>query len=266
MLEESFEWLNKEQCTAYLKRLGLSWPQNLSLEFLDHLIRTHLEKIPFENLDLVRTHELIPTDLESIYNKIVPGNRGGYCFELNALLLGLLRGIGFQAYPAACRVLRRPGLRMPTHRASVVCIDHKKYFCDVGYGGIACTRAARMEIGAVTETEFGSFYFERECFGWLNFWYQAKKEGQQEPIKIFMVSEIPSAPVDFAPANEAMCREGSMFYDKMIVQKITPYGPVSIDGNQFTFRGQNGKAVSEITSAKELQDILKREFQIEISL
>ena len=52
----------------------------------------------------------------------------------------------------------------------------------------------------------------------------------------------------------------------MIVQKITPYGPVSIDGNQFTFRGQNGKAVSEITSAKELQDILKREFQIEISL
>ena len=52
----------------------------------------------------------------------------------------------------------------------------------------------------------------------------------------------------------------------MIVQKITPYGPVSIDGGQFTFRGKDGKAVSEIASEKELQDILKREFQIEISL
>ena len=98
------------------------------------------------------------------------------------------------------------------------------------------------------------------------FLVSVKKEGQQEPIKIFMVSEIPSAPVDFAPANEAMCRKGSMFYDKMIVQKITPYGPVSIDGGQFTFRGKDGKAVSEIASEKELQDILKREFQIEISL
>ena len=157
MLEETCEGLNKEQCTAYLKRLGLSWPQNLSLEFLDQLIRTHLEKIPFENLDLVKNHDLIPTDQESIYKKIVLGNRGSYCFELNALLLGLLRGIGFQAYPVACRVLRRPGLRMPTHRASVVCFEDKKYFCDVGYGGIACTRAAQMELGAVTETEFGSF-------------------------------------------------------------------------------------------------------------
>lgn len=266
MLEESFEWLDQKQCSAYLERLGLSWPRELSREFLDQLIRTHLEKIPFENLDLVKTHEVIPTDLESIYNKIVLNRRGGYCFELNALLLGLLRGIGFEAYPVACRVLMRPGLRMPTHRASVVCLNDRKYFCDVGYGGIACTRAAWMETGSVTETEFGSFYFERECFGWLNFWYQSKRQGGEEPVKIFMISEVPSAPVDFAPANEAMCRKGSMFYDKMIIQKITSYGPVSIDDDHFTLRGKDGKTVSVISSKTELQDILKREFQIEFTL
>ena len=69
-------------------------------------------EIPFENLDLVRTHELIQTDLDTVYKKIIQGRRGGYCFELNALFLGLLRGLGYQAYPVACRVLRRPGLRM----------------------------------------------------------------------------------------------------------------------------------------------------------
>jgi len=266
MLEESFERLNKEQCATYLKRLGISLPDQLSSGFLDKLIQTHLYKIPFENLDLIKDHKVISTDLETVYQKIVLGNRGGCCFELNALFLGLLRGLGYTAYPIACRVLMRPGLRMPTHRASVVCLEDRKYFCDVGYGGIACIRGAVMEPGKVTETEFGDFFFERECVGWLNFWYQSKKSGQEKPVKIFMVSEIPSAPVDFAPANEAMCRQGSMFYDKLIVQKMTPYGPVSIDGSCFTIRGKEGKRVSELSSREELLKILKEEFQIEISL
>lgn len=124
MLEESFEQLNQKQCAAYLKKLKLP-QEECTLEFLDRLIRRHLEEIPFENLDLVRTHELIQTDLDTVYKKIIQGRRGGYCFELNALFLGLLRGLGYQAYPVACRVLRRPGLRMPTHRASVVCADGK---------------------------------------------------------------------------------------------------------------------------------------------
>lgn len=58
MLEESFEQLDQEQCAAYLKRLKLP-QEECTLEFLDRLIRRHLEEIPFENLDLVRTHELI---------------------------------------------------------------------------------------------------------------------------------------------------------------------------------------------------------------
>ena len=124
MLEESFEQLDQEQCAAYLKRLKLP-QEECTLEFLDRLIRRHLEEIPFENLDLVRTHELISTDLDTVYKKIIQGKRGGYCFELNALFLGLLRGLGYQAYPVACRVLRRPGLRMPTHRASVSALTVK---------------------------------------------------------------------------------------------------------------------------------------------
>lgn len=31
-------------------------------------------------------------------------------FEINALFLGLLRGLGYTAFPTACRVLMRPGL------------------------------------------------------------------------------------------------------------------------------------------------------------
>ena len=49
----------------------LKLPQEeCTLEFLDRLIRRHLEEIPFENLDLVRTHELISTDLDTVYKKL----------------------------------------------------------------------------------------------------------------------------------------------------------------------------------------------------
>ena len=64
MLEESFEQLDQEQCAAYLKRLKLP-QEECTLEFLDRLIRRHLEEIPFENLDLVRTHEL-----NTVYKKL----------------------------------------------------------------------------------------------------------------------------------------------------------------------------------------------------
>lgn len=263
MLEESFEQLDQKQCAAYLKKLKLP-QEECTLEFLDRLIRRHLEEIPFENLDLVRTHELIQTDLDTVYKKIIQGRRGGYCFELNALFLGLLRGLGYQAYPVACRVLRRPGLRMPTHRASVVCADGKKYFCDVGYGGIACVRAALMEPGAVTHTDFGSFYFERECAGWLNFWHKGEKNREKSGIKIFMVAEFPSAPVDFAPANQAMCSPGAMFYDKVVVHRMTKYGPLSVEGNQVTLREKEGKKIVMLSSGEELREVLKKEFKIEV--
>ena len=49
MLEESFEQLNQKQCAAYLKKLKLP-QEECTLEFLDRLIRRHLEEIPFENL------------------------------------------------------------------------------------------------------------------------------------------------------------------------------------------------------------------------
>ena len=79
-----------------------------------------------------------------------------------------------------------------------------------------------------------------------------------------MVAQIPSAPVDFAPANEAMCSEGSIFVKDVMVQKMTDWGPVSIDGDQFTSRSQTGKKVTKITSEEELQKILTEVFDIEL--
>lgn len=282
MLEESFECLSKEQCGAYLKKLELEKPGSCDLEFLDRLILRHLERISFENLDVVWKHNLINTALDAVYKKVVENGRGGYCFELNALFLGLLRGLGYDAYPVACRVMV-PGentVRIPTHRGSVVRLDGKKYFCDVGFGGIACTRAARMDPGTVTETKFGSFFFEQDYEGWLMMRYVSKqtippqKPGiilsedpcrmQAEPADILMVSEYACSPVDFAYANRAMCEKGSHFYDRLTVQRMTEYGPCSIEYNHVTLRDENGKKEFDVSSEEELNRILKEKFMLKV--
>lgn len=270
MLKEAFECLDAERCDVYLKKLGLKRPGSCDREFLDRLIARHLEIIPFENLDVVQSHKTVSTELGAVYKKVVENGRGGYCFELNALFLGLLRGLGYDGFPVACRVMAacKDGLRMPTHRASAVRLDGRKYFCDVGFGGIACTRAALMEPGEITETKFGSFILEREYEGWLMLRYLPARSarvdeaarGQREPADILMISENACAPVDFEYANRAMCREGSRFYDRLVVQRITEYGPCSIEDHHVILRDENGKKEFEAASDEELCALLREKF------
>ena len=68
-----------------------------------------------------------------------------------------------------------------------------------------------------------------------------------------MVAEFPSAPVDFAPANQAMCSPGAMFYDKVVVHRMTEYGPLSVEGNQVTLREKEGKKIVTLSSGEELR-------------
>lgn len=49
-----------------------------------------------------------------------------------------------------------------------------------------------------------------------------------------------------------------------MVQRMTQWGPFSIDGDQYTSRGPEGKKVVQISSDRELETILKDVFGIEL--
>ena len=96
--------MNQEKARAYLKRIGFEEPVEKDEKTLDRLLRAHLEQVPFENLDVIHLGKVPSLEEEELYDKIVGRNRGGYCFELNTLLLALLETLGFSVYPAAVRV------------------------------------------------------------------------------------------------------------------------------------------------------------------
>ena len=58
--------------------------------------RAFVSRVPFENLS-VQLGESAPLDPGALVDRVTgPGGRGGYCFEVNTVLLVLLEGLGFQ--------------------------------------------------------------------------------------------------------------------------------------------------------------------------
>ena len=93
--------------------------------------------IPYENLDIL-AGKPVSLDAEDIYRKIVTEHRGGYCFELNALLHGMLSEMGFAVESRFARYLRGEStIPFRRHRIVVVTLDGTEYMLDIGVGQIA---------------------------------------------------------------------------------------------------------------------------------
>lgn len=129
---------NEQQIQAYLNRIHYNKEITLTREVLDELIYAHQCSIPFENLDVYDFRKEISLTEEALYDKFIVQRRGGYCFEMNGFFCGMLRSMGFDARPCLCRVmfgLTEPSQNLFDHRATIVTLDGKDYFCEVGLGG-----------------------------------------------------------------------------------------------------------------------------------
>ncbi|HHU22348.1 MAG TPA: arylamine N-acetyltransferase [Clostridiales bacterium] len=215
----------------YLARLGLMRPIPINLESLNTLIYAHLTTIPFENLDIYDLEADISLGIEDIYNKIVEQGRGGYCFELNGLFMALLQSLGFECHPLAGRVLWLRDYYPPLgHRVTMVEMEGRRYYCDVGFGGPAPCSALCLDDAGEQISGGKTFRFDRSSgdtiLSYRNW------GGVLEPLLMF--SEKPCNPVDFVLMNEYFSKNNkSSFRSKRIANLLTKDGSISIDGNIF---------------------------------
>ena len=129
-------YLPLPDCAAYAQRIGMEWPLTPDLPTLDRIVFQHQCTVPFENLEAYAQQRTPSLEIPVLYDKVVRQKRGGYCFELNALLCAFLQGAGYDAWSVSCRILRGKDFIPPMlHRGVLVRLDGKLYYCDVGYGG-----------------------------------------------------------------------------------------------------------------------------------
>jgi len=120
---------------AYLSHLGVR-PERPSRAFLTRLHRRHLQRVPFENLD-IRWRIPIPLDAGPAWAKVVERRRGGFCYELNALFAWALDRLGFEVGLLSARVWRKQSRSWGPehdHLAVRVRADGEELLADVGFG------------------------------------------------------------------------------------------------------------------------------------
>ncbi|KAL1430380.1 hypothetical protein MTO96_015086 [Rhipicephalus appendiculatus] len=131
--------LTAQQTDDYLARIGVpkKEPFTADLGSLRTLIEAHLQRVTFENIDVMLGRP-IALDVNSLFTKVVERGRGGYCFELNSLFARLLQALGYRLRLRMARVRwglpREAPITLQQHVVLIVDIPEGEHLVDVGFG------------------------------------------------------------------------------------------------------------------------------------
>lgn len=258
MFEELYEKL--PDLDAYLARLELMKVPNLDLDGLGELIYAHQCQVPFENLDICEKQQIASLKIVDLFQKIVSEQRGGYCFELNALFQSLLTACGFEVFPCMGRIVRgRDYLSPPLHRANLVRLDECLYFCDVGYGGPQPAEGVPLIDGWEGTLRGHTYRMSHQ----KDSWWLLSQRIQGELVPIISFSDNAMDAVDFIPINYyCSASPDTVFTRFRFLNRRTPDGSVSIFDNMFTHVKDHQKTEREITSDEDFYEILNKYFNL----
>ncbi len=247
--------------SEYLRRIALSAAPAASLDGLNALVWAHQTHVPFEDLNTSWLRLPVSLEIPALYDKVVLRRRGGYCYELNALFTRLLLDLGYDARSVFCRVVRGRDFLPPcAHRAVVVALAGKLYFCDVGFGGPMPAGALQIADGAGRDVRGEYFCIDR----FDDYWWTVSRDtsaGAREAVLQF--NTFPQTPQEFIAANmkSAMDPE-SIFVRNLLVNLRTGTGSLSVADDTFTLRSGGETHVARIDGEGDLRRILGEYFGI----
>jgi len=255
---------------AYFERIGYAGPREPTLATLNGIVACHVERIPFENLDVLLGREII-LEPAAVEQKLVRGGRGGYCFEQNSLLLHVLGALGFSVTPLSARVrVQRPRDFTPTrtHLLLRVDIDGASFLADVGVGGFSLASALRLvpDVTQPTPHEPRRLVREGQWDGLAlrapdaRLFHQAHFAGDWHDVYELTLEAMPA--IDREVANWFTNKHpASHFRDRLIVARATRSGRITLVDAELTFRFEGGRAESRyLGSQRELLAVLDEHF------
>jgi N-hydroxyarylamine O-acetyltransferase len=247
----------------YLHRLQVNKPENPSYSFLSKLQEQHLLTVPFENLDIHQGNKIV-LDEDRIYEKIVIGGRGGFCYELNGLYCWLLRSLGFTVSMASARVY------MPTKERFSPEFDHmvllveleKTYLVDVGFGD-SFRKPIALPDGQ-SEDISGSYRLRTFASGQDTYILQKKDKNDWQTVYSF--TKHPRVLSDFEEMNAFnQSSPESHFTQQTICSIATKNGRVSLSDDFLTITDGSSKRKTKVTSQTDFEQKLRDHFGIQLN-
>jgi N-hydroxyarylamine O-acetyltransferase len=250
---------------AYLARIGFAGRHHAAdLDTLRRIHELHPRTIPFECIDpwLGRPVSL---DLDAIQDKLIRQHRGGYCFEHNKLLAGILTMIGFNVRGLAARVVYTTppgGGRHPrNHMLLLIEHDGRPYIADTGFGSLTVTAPLRLETDIVQTTPHERFRLTRAGQDYV---LEGEVGGAWRAIYQFGLEEQIDA--DYEMANWfTSTHPGSGFVQRLMVAIALPRRRLTLANNVLSVHHTGGPSERRtISDADELRRILEQDLKIRL--
>ncbi|NWF89156.1 MAG: arylamine N-acetyltransferase [Ignavibacteriaceae bacterium] len=159
-----------------------------SVEYLHKIVKSHLIKIPFENISKLLLKQKNATtipDLVQYLEGIEKYNFGGTCYSNNYYLYLLLQHLGFEVKLCGCD-MKNPDV----HLISIVTIDNREFIVDGGYAAPFLEPMPRdlktdyvIELGneqyiLKPKNDEEKSHLEQYHNGELKHWYTAKPQSR----------------------------------------------------------------------------------------
>ncbi len=222
--------LTSSQLSQYLHRIGLSEPPDVDLSGLRILQTAQFFSIPFENFD-IRLGLPIDVSNEAIFEKLVRQRRGGYCFELNGLMLQVLKKLGFSARPLLARVHMTDPPSARTHQLTLVEFGTDAWLVDVGFGAGGPRTIIELKDA---ETQLSDEWAYRlsvlEPWGWM---LQTRESGGWKNSYSFDLGHVIFSDIELGN-HFTSTSENTHFTQVSVASLPTPEGRISIRDLIFT--------------------------------
>ncbi|MGI8910466.1 MAG: arylamine N-acetyltransferase family protein [Rubrobacteraceae bacterium] len=251
------EWeVERLDVDAYLARVGYGGDLSATEDTLHALHRAHAATIPFENLDIV-LGRTIPLDIESLQDKLLRHDRGGYCFEHNLLFTALLERLGYMVRRLAARV--QPGKPGPrTHMLSIVEAEGAQWLADVGFGA-ALIEPIPFRDGAISHQGGWTHGLEsREGGIW-----SLRSSTPDGWTDLYAFTLEPQRPIDYVVHNHyTATHPDSPFVGQIVAIRTTPEVRHTLRGRKLAIARPDGTSERRDLTDEDLPGALRQTFGI----
>ncbi|MFZ3517795.1 arylamine N-acetyltransferase [Vibrio harveyi] len=253
--------MNQTDLQAYLKKVGISQSLNINTDTLLLLHNAQHRRLPFENFDIALGRGISVAE-QDIINKLIYRERGGYCYELNALLLNVLKTIGFDARPLLGRVHLSGTPSGRTHQFTLVTMGEDKWIVDVGFGSNTPRAPLPFVLNQDIHTDLQTFRFiEHELVGYM---LQVQSyDAPEQWIDLYSLDFEHVFDGDIVCGNHyTSTSPNSHFTSSRVATLVTDSGIITLFNHSLKYRA-NGEVVEiELEAGETYLSALKTHFGI----
>jgi N-hydroxyarylamine O-acetyltransferase len=253
----------------FRNRIGFSPIESINIENLAIVLEKTAATIPFENLCTLSgdSNELNEGHL---VEKIIEGNEGGLCYDLNGILYLFLKenGLDVQLVRGSVYIPDLKGFSPTgrTHAAILLNDDGKRYLVDTGFGGNLPLRPVPMD-GSVIHSPNGEFRVKKEDSEFGDYFLEMKLKYKDPDWRIgyaFDSREPVENVSDLSEMKNIITEHPqSPFNKKPLLTRVTSDGSMVLTETSFTHWTEDGVRKEEI-NADRYRELAKEFYNIDI--